>query len=658
MGRLPDWLVIAQESWDRVERRNQLLMRALAQRNQHSRILFAERPLRPRELRSWRWPTPRQVTSNIWAVQVVRPLPDRVARGLSDQIECAQVRRAARLVGLDRPLLWTQDPRAVSLVDRLRVTGVVYDLTDDWAAFEADPVRRAAVRDQVESLGRRADLVLACSRSLASDAHGWGAQPILLPNAVDPPQPRRPVPDELARLPRPRLGYAGTLHSARLDAALVAGAARLRPEWSFVFLGPDELELSDRRRLFARENVHYLGVHAHSEVRSYLAGLDVGLLPNLVTDFTRSLDPLKTYEYLAAGLPVIATPAGVAAELASHVDLATNPEVLVERAETVMRENNPAQAHARRAAVADETWEARAAKIEQALGVRSPEPRTSEVSVVIVSFNTRELLERCLTDLGAQAGVALQTIVVDNASSDGSRELVREHFPETELIELAENVGFARANNLAFERCRGEYVLLLNSDAFLHPGAVSELIGAARRHPGAAAIGARLLNPDGTLQRSAWPFPHPGRYLLEAFGLHRILRRSRFYEDLGIWPHDEERYVDFVIGACLLLRAEALREVGGFDERFWLYGEETDLQRRLTARGWSVIFAPSAQAVHIGGASGMASTLRLRHFYAGQRRFLQKYRGLGAWPSARLALLIGLCLRGRWRAAWVAVSLR
>jgi GT2 family glycosyltransferase/glycosyltransferase involved in cell wall biosynthesis len=598
------------------------------------------------------------VTSSIWVVQVVRPFPDRIAQGLSDDVEAAQVRRAARLVGLDRPLLWTQDPRAASLVDRLGVAGVVYDLTDDWAAFELDPKRRANMRDQIESLGRRADVVIACSRSLADDARGWGTRPMLLPNAVDPRERSQPAPDQVVRLARPRLGYAGTLHSARLNVRLLADAARLRPEWSFVFLGPDMLEPRDRRRLFERENVHYLGLCGHAEVRSYLSGLDVGLLPNLVTDFTRSLDPLKTYEYLAAGLPVIATPAGIPDELARHVDLVTTAEQLVEQAETAMREDNPTRAQARRAAVAGETWNARAAEIERTLGVRAPEPFTSEVSVVIVNFNTCELLERCLRDLSAQAGVMLQTVVVDNASDDSSRELVRERFPQVELIELPENVGFARANNLAFERCRGEYVLLLNSDAFVQAGAVSELLAAARRHPRAAAIGARLLNADGTLQRSAWPFPHPARYLLEAFGLHRILRRSHFYEDLGIWKHDEERSVDFVIGACLLLRIDALRQVGGFDERFWLYGEETDLQRRLAARGWSVIFCPTAQAVHIGGASQMAASLRLRHFYSAQRRFLRKHVGLGAWPIARLALVAGSCLRGRWRAAWVALTFR
>ena len=531
-------------------------------------------------------------------------MPDRISEQLSDEAESAQIRSACRQIGLDRPMLWTQNPRAANLVDRLPVVGVLYDLTDDWAAFERDPSRRSLVQSQIEALGRRADLVLACSRLLEADARRWGAQPLYLPNAVDPPEPERPLQDEIARLPRPRLGYTGTLHSARLDVELLIRAATLRPEWSFIFIGPDVLKEPDRTRLFTMANVHHLGVRPHADVRSFLVGLDVGLVPNLVTDFTRSLDPLKTYEYLAAGLPVIATPAGVPAELAGYVDLARTSEELVAVTEAVLRDNGPALAQARRAVMAEQTWGARAARIEQALGVRSARGFTREVSVVVVSFNTRDLLERCLTGLsGAQAGIDLQTIIVDNASTDGSQELVRERFAEVELVELAENVGFGRANNLAFERCRGEYVLLLNSDACMDQGALSELLAAAKRHPGAAAIGPRLLNPDGSLQRSAWPFPDPVRLLLEAFGLHRILRRTRFYEDLGIWAHDEERTVDFLIGACLLLRAEALHEVGGFDERFWMYAEEADLQQRLRARGWKVIFTPAATVTHVGSGS-------------------------------------------------------
>ncbi len=142
------------------------------------------------------------------------------------------------------------------------------------------------------------------------------------------------------------------------------------------------------------------------------------------------------------------------------------------------------------------------------------------------------------------------------------------------------------------------------------------------------------------------------------FGLHRPLRTLGLIEDLGTWKHDEERCVDFLIGACLLLRRDALSEVGGFDEDFWLYGEEADLQQRMTARGWQVVFTPAAMTTHVGGASSGASLARLRHFYAGQRRFLKKHGTPLSWPTARLALLVGSLLRRRWSAARVALGRR
>jgi N-acetylglucosaminyl-diphospho-decaprenol L-rhamnosyltransferase len=160
------------------------------------------------------------------------------------------------------------------------------------------------------------------------------------------------------------------------------------------------------------------------------------------------------------------------------------------------------------------------------------------------------------------------------------------------------------------------------------------------------------------LQRSAWPFPSAGRLLLEALMLHRPLRRIGLLEDLGTWAHDEERTVDFLIGACLLLRREALDQVGGFDEEFWLYGEEAELQRRMAARGWEVVFTPHARTIHVGGASSAVSETRLRHFYRGQKRFLEKHGGPLAWPLARAALLIGSLLRGRWAAVRVALDRR
>jgi GT2 family glycosyltransferase/glycosyltransferase involved in cell wall biosynthesis len=656
--RLPDFLVVAQERWDSVERRNQLLIRALSARNPQTRFLFVEAPARPRELGGWRPRPPRLVAPGIWVVRVARPLPNRASRAVSDRVEAAQIRRAARAVGLERPFLWTQDPRAADLIDILGVAGIVYDLTDDWAAFEREPARRSLVDGRIDRLLERADWVFACSRKLAEDAHRRGTEAQLLPNAVTPPPPAAaPLPEVLA-LPRPRLGYLGTLHSDRLDAGLVARAARLRPQWSFVLMGPDLLRGPDRATLLALPNVHYLGVRPHTRVPSFLAGLDLALLPNLVSDFTRSLDPLKMYEYLASGLPVIATPAGIAQEFRGLVTIATGAEELVAGAERELACAGEERREQLRAAVAGETWDARAQAVEETLGVRFRAPTDVEVSVVIVSYNTRDLLEHCLVELADQNGLSCQTIVVDNGSIDGSSELVMRRFEWAELVALERNTGFARANNLAFECCRGEFVLLLNSDAFLRKDALRQLVDTLRRHPEAGATGPRLLNPDGSLQRSAWPFPHPVRLLIEAIGLHRLLRRTSRYEDLATWAHDRERKVDFLIGACLLLRAEALAEVGGFDEGFWMYGEEADLQRRLSARGWSVVFTPDAACIHVGGASEIGSVPRLRHFYGAQFRFLRKHEGAAAPIVARLALIIGSLVRGRWRAAWFAIRLR
>jgi hypothetical protein len=295
-------------------------------------------------------------------------------------------------------------------------------------------------------------------------------------------------------------------------------------------------------------------------------------------------------------------------------------------------------------------------RIESALGIEAPAEREAHVTAVVVSHNTRDLLERCLTCLKAAGSVAPATIVVDNASSDGSAELVGERFPQVRLIKCEQNVGFARANNIAFANtCAAEYVLLVNSDAFLAPGALDELLDCAARHPDAGVVGPRLLNGDGTLQRSAWPFPSAGRLLLEAFGLHRVLRRVGLLEDLGTWDHGSERAVDFLIGACLLLRGEALAEVRGFDESFWLYGEEADLQRRLATRGWTTVLAPAATAVHVGGASSQAEAPRRRTFYAGQQLFLEKHGARHSWPVARLALFIGSVLRRRWNTARLAL---
>lgn len=282
------------------------------------------------------------------------------------------------------------------------------------------------------------------------------------------------------------------------------------------------------------------------------------------------------------------------------------------------------------------------------------------VSVVIVSFNTRDTTLKCLheleTELAHLSGDA-EIFVVDNASHDGSADAIRSEFPSVHLIESGTNEGFGPANNRAFERARGEFLLLLNSDAFVHTGAIRTLVDFLQdpKNERVGGVGPRLLNADGTLQASCWKFPSPARAWLEALGIARVFASHPKLGDYYRWSHDTTREVDFVIGACLLVRREVWEEVGGFDPEFFLYAEETDWQKRMFASGWSVAFCPDALVTHLGGVSGAADANKTSNlFWQGQERFISKHFGVRGWLVFRGALFVGSLARG---AALVALAL-
>jgi GT2 family glycosyltransferase len=224
------------------------------------------------------------------------------------------------------------------------------------------------------------------------------------------------------------------------------------------------------------------------------------------------------------------------------------------------------------------------------------------VAIVVVSFNAREHLERCLE---AVAGGEHEVVVVDNASSDGSPALVRERFPSVRLVELEENVGFGAANNVGMEAASGDWFLLLNSDAWPVDDAIEKLVAFGVAHPGAGIVGPRLCNPDGSLQRSVRGYPTLWRIATEYLFLRRLAPRSdalnAFY-GRG-FDHASVREVEVLKGAVLLVRREASEAVGGFDPAYFMYGEEMDLCYRVRAAGWSVVFDPEAEFVHVGGVS-------------------------------------------------------
>lgn len=283
-------------------------------------------------------------------------------------------------------------------------------------------------------------------------------------------------------------------------------------------------------------------------------------------------------------------------------------------------------------------------------------PTALDLSVIVISYNTREMTLSCLRALYAGLGnLKAEVFVIDNASTDGSAVAVRAAFPAAQVIENSGNAGFGAANNQAMLLASGEYFLLLNSDAFVEPEAVSALVSYGRAHPEIGAAGPRLLNGDGTLQLSCFRYPSPLGVWLEQLWVSALFPNHPVLGYYRRWGHDRERLVDFVIGACLLVRRETYAQVGGFDDSFFMYQEETDWQRRMHNRGWKIGFTPDALVTHLGGASGASEKAKISgHFFDSMDHYLHKHYGLAGLLSLRFSMLIGCFLR---LLLWVGVFL-
>lgn len=228
-----------------------------------------------------------------------------------------------------------------------------------------------------------------------------------------------------------------------------------------------------------------------------------------------------------------------------------------------------------------------------------------ELSVVIINWNTGAMLRNCLRSvMAAQRDAAAadsEIIVVDNNSSDGSVAALGADFPALRLIKNSENFGFARATNQGIRAGTGRYVLLLNPDTEVLPGALGEMLRFMKDRPEAGAVGAMLLNGDGSLQISAYPEPTLLREAWRLFHLDKLRPLGSY--PMARWRGTMPRQVDVLMGACIMLRREVLDQCGLLDERYFIYSEDQDLCRRLRSRGWRIFWLPTAKVVHFGGQS-------------------------------------------------------
>lgn len=492
---------------------------------------------------------------------------------------------------------------------------------------------------------RGASGVSVCNRTAGEVLvrRGFPGRPQVIPLGLDPavfaPDPARRAPVDGAPIV---VGYAGRLAPHKGVAVLldaVAGQPRL--VLRVAGAGPDESALRERtvaEGLAGR--VTFAGALEASELADFYRGLDVLAVPSLTTPGWVEQFGRVAVEAMACGIPVVASDSGALPDVVGGVGRLVPPDDAAALGAALVAVASDEQAwrqcrEAGLARAAGVTWAAVADRYERLYAVAahtSLTPRTPRtpraggarpVEVVVVAYGAPELLARALRSVADRP-----VTVVDNSSSPDVEEVCRA--AGVRYLDPGRNLGFGAGVNVALADplLPGADVLLLNPDAALAPGALDALSARLAADPALASVGPRQVDEGGDQARVGWPFPSPAGSWLVAVGLSRLVDR-----------------VDYAIGSVLLLRAEALEQVGDFDEEFFLYAEETDWAKRAALLGWRHTVASEATALHTGAATSTDPDRRLVHFTAGLERYLRKHHGRVGWAIARSGEAAGAAVR-------------
>lgn len=284
----------------------------------------------------------------------------------------------------------------------------------------------------------------------------------------------------------------------------------------------------------------------------------------------------------------------------------------------------------------------------------APEAAAPVVSILVVNYNTRALTLDCLRSIAAETKLPHETIVLDNASHDGSADAIAAEFPQVRLIRSAENLGFGKGNNRAAEQARGEYILLLNSDTVVLDGAIDKLVAFARAMPQAQMWGGRTLFPDGRLNpQSAWRLPSTWNIFCRTVGLNALFPNSPLFhsEAYAGWRRDEVRSVEMIIGCYLMTTRAMWDRLQGFDEALFMYGDDVDLCFRARKLGADPHVTPESTIIHYGGASDTVRADKMVKLMRGKVSVVQRHFGwdrpialgmLRLWPFTRVMAMTAL----------------
>jgi len=281
----------------------------------------------------------------------------------------------------------------------------------------------------------------------------------------------------------------------------------------------------------------------------------------------------------------------------------------------------------------------------------------TELTIILVSFNVKDLLSRCINSIVENNIKSTEIIVVENNSSDNTISMIKNRFPDVTLIKNSENRGFAAACNQGIQISKGKYVLLLNPDTVIRSNTLKKCYEYMENNPDAGILGCKILNPDSTIAHSIRDFPNFLNVLFESLFLTKLFKKSRIFGKYHgtCYDYSEIREVNVLLGAFLFIRRKLIEEIGLLDERFFIYSEETDFCLRAKKNGWKNIFYPYAEIEHIhGGSTQKVRVKSFMYLHSSLNKFFRKHYSYSYALLCRLILFTGVCLR---MVFWLIVSL-
>jgi len=512
--------------------------------------------------------------------------------------------------GIAAPLLYVHLPFWRPLVEAYtrRFGGtVIYDCMDNHRGFSTNDQEMWKEEDLC---AEQADLITVSATALLQQFAHLSEKVILVRNGADFSRfhAAQPTP-ALTHLPHPIVGYYGAI-SEWFDTRLIVAAARRHPEWSIVLIG--DTFGADVHPLQGLANVHLLGEKPYVDIPGYLQCFDVCCIPFYLTDLTRATDPVKFYEYLSAGKPVVATPLPELAAFAEVCYSAADEEEFVDQLEAALRENNPALVQRRIVLARENDWRQRVAVIEEQLLLLQ-----KKVSVIVLTYNNLDCTRACFDSLySSSAYENWELIIVDNDSSDGTVEYLQQFATAHDNVRLIlnqTNVGFARGNNQGMVAASGEFIILLNNDVIVTQGWMGKMVAYLVREE---------IGLVGPVTNSI------GNEAKVNLGYTDVAQMPQLAAAYMQVHHGQCFEIKVLAAFCLGMRRTLIDEIGLLDERFEIgMFEDDDYSRRVRKKGYRIVCARDIFIHHVGGASffRLPREEYLRIFATNKTRYEEKW---------------------------------